>query len=272
MKLLEQIYKLLLLEQTKIGQKKEYALAKGISENEFYQLVQQDPTISEVNDDLPIGNYTDWIINIYLKNKMPESSISKFKEPLQYFYKHRRALSDNDKNIFSFNSIEQLDNQLMKYDWYSKKLGLATRKEKKSNQEIYELPDWKIVIPRSESQSIFYGKGTKWCTQSTITTNRYNEYQQKGILWILIDKSNSYHKIALHIENKQFHDETNTELPEDEKTRFIQDNPDIFKFILTYLLQKHKIQAFNQWVQRYPQLKNIQFEIQKSKTGQENRT
>jgi len=29
-------------------------------------------------------------------------------------------------------------------------LGLATRKEEKKNAEIYEIDDWKIIIPKSE--------------------------------------------------------------------------------------------------------------------------
>ncbi len=97
----------------------------------FMNFLQQDPTISEIRDDLPTGNYTDWIINVYLKNKMPESSIITIGEPLQYFHKHRRSLNKEDKNIFNFSSVQELDKQLMKYDWYSKKLGLSTRKEVK---------------------------------------------------------------------------------------------------------------------------------------------
>ena len=261
MKLLEQIYKLLLIEQMKIGEKKKYILNKGISENEFYELIQQDPTISEIDDNLPTGSYTDWIFSIYLKNKMTENDIPKFKEPLQYFHKHRKALNSTDRNIFNFNSIEELDKQLLKYDWYIRKLGLATRKEEKKNAEIYEVDDWKIIIPRSEGQSIYYGKGTKWCTSSVITTNRFNSYNQKGILWILINKENPYYKMALHIENDQFHNEKNIKLTPEEQHQFIENNMDVFRFILTYLYQKNKTQAFNLWVKLHPELLPLQKEI-----------
>lgn len=245
----------------KIGQKKEYAMKKGISEDEFYELLQQDPTISEIRDDLPTGNYTDWIINIYLKNKMTQSSINSIGEPLQYFHKHRRSLNTEDKNIFNFSSVQELDKQLMKYNWYVKKLGLATRKEEKKNAEVYDLNNWKIIIPKSEGASIYYGKGTKWCTASVITTNRFNDYFQKGLLWILINKDNPYHKIAIHFENNQFHNEGNIELTPEEKREFIQNNMDVFDFILRYLYQKHKISSFNLQVKKFPELIPIQKEI-----------
>jgi len=44
--------------------------------------LQADPTNKDKNDNDKVGSYTDWIFSIYLKNKMTEKDIPKFKEPL----------------------------------------------------------------------------------------------------------------------------------------------------------------------------------------------
>lgn len=57
-------------------------------------------------------------------------------------------------------------------------------------EKVYDKSGWLIVIPKDEAASCKYGANTEWCTAATRTSNYFDRYNEKGELYIIIDKKN----------------------------------------------------------------------------------
>ena len=96
-------------------------------------------------------------------------------------------------NYFRFKEIDRSDDQVDKGDY---KILL-------DNSVV------RIITPFDERAAIYFGQDTRWCTARDDEDNRFNYYNSKGKLYILIPKQPKYmgEKYQLHFESDQFMDE-----------------------------------------------------------------
>ncbi len=96
-------------------------------------------------------------------------------------------------NYFRFKEIDRSDDQLDKGDY---KILL-------DNSVV------RIITPFDERAAIYFGQDARWCTARDDEDNRFNYYNSKGKLYILIPKQPKYmgEKYQLHFETNQYMDE-----------------------------------------------------------------
>lgn len=78
---------------------------------------------------------------------------------------------------------------------------------------VFENDDWFVLIPKSMEASIYWGSKTKWCTATkTIENNRFEQYSEKGPLYININK-NTGAKYQFSFADGEWNDAQNDEIP-----------------------------------------------------------
>jgi len=175
--------------------------------------IEADPTPNKI--------YLDWIINSYILGgiRLYEDVISRVRPALEDFEYLKEAgyLTtgdkpwENERDINNYcglrgckkKKFEQrgLEELLEKY-----KEALESRQEKlKENEQIRK--DTEIVFsnhevtvyyPKIEESSCYYGQGTRWCTAATRAENMFDEYNNKGPLYIIIGRDGK--KYQMHVE------------------------------------------------------------------------
>lgn len=145
-----------------------------ISDETFNAVVSLDPTATDKN----IGRYTNWLLNLYRKNKLKDTS--NVSSLLSTFDKERKNLER--KNISKYNSIEDLQKTLK---GQGKKR--SSEVEKKNIKTLYRDDTWVVETPTSyEASCDAYGKTTSWCTASKLHgSHYYDNYTKNGALYIV---------------------------------------------------------------------------------------
>ena len=80
---------------------------------------------------------------------------------------------------------------------------------KGSAREVYNGPDFRLIVPEDEAAACYYGQGTRWCTAATKGHNMFDHYSKAGPIYILIPKKPEYEgeKYQLHGASRQSMDE-----------------------------------------------------------------
>lgn len=100
--------------------------------------------------------------------------------------------------------VESISNDILR------KISIKKKELPKGNAEtVYEDGDVRIVVPHDEAAACYYGQGTRWCTASTEGDNYFEQYDQRGPLFILIPKKQKYdrEKYQLHFNSNSFMNE-----------------------------------------------------------------
>lgn len=188
-----------------------------IAEERFRAIVSLDPTTITKNDNIEkIGDYSKWLLNLHKNNKLKDNGEDdyKAKEYLDFFHKIKSKLEPNDKNIFKYKSLPELFDTIKPFlEKPEEELQSKSQIEKKikenETEKFYEDSEWLVVIPKTERASCIWGKNTQWCTAATKAENRFNNYNNRGPLYIFIDKQNNK-KYQLHFETTSLNDESDS--------------------------------------------------------------
>jgi hypothetical protein len=80
--------------------------------------------------------------------------------------------------------------------------------DKGEAETVFENAAVRIIVPKNEAASCYYGQGTRWCTAGR-DNNMYDRYASDGDLYILLPKQPDYEgeKYQLHFSSNQFMDE-----------------------------------------------------------------
>lgn len=100
---------------------------------------------------------------------------------------------------------------------------LYDREMHEQAEVIYNGPDYKVLIPKTQAASCYFGRNTEWCSAATTSTNYFKVYNDQGPLYIILDKANN-RRWQMHFESNQFMDETDR--PVDRRT-FVQQHPKV---------------------------------------------
>lgn len=105
---------------------------------------------------------------------------------------------------------------------------------------ILDSPEWTIVIPHTHRAAIYWSKNSFWDTAMKHEDVWFNEYNKRGNLYIMWDKSNNK-GYQLHIEtNSLFDDKNGIVIPID----FFGSNHTLFNAIYLHLDSGDKRAAF----------------------------
>ena len=191
----------------------------------FSKLEQADPTQNK--------QYLTWLVNIYLAGNLLEEDFHKIPETLDLFYKHGSKLPLDKRNINTFKSLSSLYNEIHQF---AKEEEMSdTQKQKliklEGAEQVYDDPNWKIIIPITREAACLYGSSTQWCTASK-DNNYFDRYNKQGPLYIIINKSikndrDKMKKLQFHFETNQYMDTTDAQI---NITQFFNASPELKAF------------------------------------------
>ncbi len=162
----------------------------------FNEIISLDPTASNGR----MGKYGKWLLNIYKKGTFKEGDFGEARELLPVYDKYRNVVEVNDiMKISSMGELYSVVEPYMKGDKATSKTD-AARKTKEGAEKVYEDNQWVIVIPHTKEAAQLYGKHTKWCTSADKFRNMFDHYNNKGPLYINIDKVNN-RKYQFHFQS-----------------------------------------------------------------------
>jgi hypothetical protein len=199
----------------------------------FNKIIDLDPTYNK--DKNKLGEYTRWLFrkdNVELLKKAKDEDLYKIKNDLEFFNtsKIKNLLPTDKKDINKFNIKTLLDfifDLESKSDSEELKSKTDIEKEIKKDVDKYNLTNWTIIVPKTEEASCYYGKGTKWCTAATGYNNMFDRYNNRGSLYILINKQDPSEKYQFHFEDSQFMDAKDYPIRLGE---FMNENDDVYEF------------------------------------------
>ena len=174
-------------------------------------------------DPTPNKELTFWCALNYANNGITRfEDIGKAMNALEDYKKLLRKPNLNPPlQIRDINQIRGLVNLEKIVDQYPKE-EIVSNKEAMNQEEqgfyeskeatlLYNSDQIKVVIPNTKKASIFFGKGTKWCTAAT-NNNMFSNYSKKNDPLYIIMIKGSNEKYQFHFGTKQFMDISDKEI------------------------------------------------------------
>lgn len=178
-------------------------------ENEFWQVVQADPTYDGVERPQKKGKYTQWLLHAYQKGEIDNENLNECCFLLDVFHRYRQLL--DEKDIMKYDTPQKLRDALIHYiddphaEVHETSKATRIRKIKEDADKVYEDEQWVIFVPHTWEASCYYGKGTRWCTAYNSRDDYFNQYNSQGPLYININRQTK-EKWQFHFETKTFCD------------------------------------------------------------------
>lgn len=187
---------------------------QDVPEQDYKQLIFADPTSNPNKDKM--GKYGKWILSLYKQGKLKTGDIPELRDSLVYFDKFKAKLERKDIN--QYRSVPELYNAVKLFMENPNQAASKSDELRKTKQEgaekVYEDEEWLVIVPKTEQAACLYGKGTKWCTAATEGDNMFNFYNNRGPLYININKKTG-RKYQFHFQTNQFMDEQDIEIGRD---------------------------------------------------------
>jgi len=165
----------------------------------FNNIVKVDPT--------PQKKFVQWLIKLYLNDGVRAEDLYKATEYIQLFVDNQRSLPQDKRNIHAYGSLQELAEVVLPFKENpnqsnrQQEKALAVEMHTDDNSEvIYNSPTMKVVIPKTEAASCYFGRNTEWCTAATSSNNMFKHYNNSGTLYIIIVKDENK-RIQIHIGN-----------------------------------------------------------------------
>lgn len=162
-----------------------------------------DPTDNKI--------YVDWMLRQSLRGirRFIEDSQA-IRNDLRSYDRVKRHMPVNQRDINQFKTYHDLRTALIPYE----EAELKSKNEIKRNEvaefkkeitKVYEGPEGRIYIPKSEKASMYLGRGTQWCTAAT-GHNYFHHYDKQGPLYVIIladGKKYQFHEPSDQLMNEQ---------------------------------------------------------------------
>lgn len=177
-----------------------------------------DKLNAQGHDGIPMSTnkkYHEWLTKIYAQKATPFEDIDS--RAAQALYQHevmrrRNLLRPEHTDVNRFGSISQLEHVLDRL--YREQLRKVLEDEKmkeiiKHSKAVHLVSNdvYDIYVPLNRGAAVKYGKGTRWCTASTNTSNYYDRYSRQGLLYIIMPKGKGDEdKFQFHLESESFMD------------------------------------------------------------------
>jgi hypothetical protein len=171
--------------------------------------------VIENSDPTPNKEYVQWLTKVYANQGIKlEDIISRGNSALKMYheFKVKKILPAEYRDIgrIDFAGLEAIAQNLdLRNALAAKEEQDAAKTVDKGDAEtVFENAAVRIIVPKNEAASCYYGQGTRWCTAGR-DNNMYDRYARDGDLYILLPKQPDYEgeKYQLHFSSGQFMDE-----------------------------------------------------------------
>jgi hypothetical protein len=171
--------------------------------------------VIENSDPTANKEYVQWLTKVYANQGIKlEDIISRGNSALKMYheFKVKKILPAEYRDIgrIDFAGLEAIAQNLdLRNALAAKEEQEAAKTVDKGEAEtVFENAAVRIIVPKNEAASCYYGQGTRWCTAGR-DNNMYDRYASDGDLYILLPKQPDYEgeKYQLHFSSNQFMDE-----------------------------------------------------------------
>lgn len=139
--------------------------------------------------------YLDWVCRTWLAAPCQAEDIDKIKGDLQDFESFQRFMPQEQRAIQAYDSRRALQDTLRPFqnrrDAKIMARQQASDEIKAETTVVYDGPEGKIVIPRTERASIFWGRGSTWCISATKSKNYFDDYNKTAPIYIYMPKASA---------------------------------------------------------------------------------
>jgi hypothetical protein len=181
----------------------------------FVEIVMSDPKSNMDGDGSlrSLGKYAKLLLGFYQKGTLQIEDLVKAKEYLGYVYLHNVAIDINKlKNLGDLYKVVQ---KYIVEDTMDFKEILNALNSNEDYKLLYNGKDWLFYQPLTQKGASYLGYSTEWCTtwgeyclnkKSKDRTNYFQTHQDKGPLFIIINKTDPTDKYQFHFETNQYMD------------------------------------------------------------------
>jgi hypothetical protein len=178
-------------------------------------LIDHIMVVIENSDPTPNKEYVQWLTKVYANQGIKlEDIISRGNSALRMYheFKVKKILPAEYRDIgrIDFAGLESIAQNLDLRNALAAKeeQDAAKTVDKGEAETVFENEAVRIIVPKNEAASCYYGQGTRWCTAGR-DNNMYDRYARDGDLYILLPKQPKYdgEKYQLHFQSGQFMDE-----------------------------------------------------------------
>jgi len=184
---------------------------KDLDYKNFRNLTSYDPQTKIEGDKVAkLGKYAKLILYLYKSKKIKREDLSKIREYLGYVYKYHVPVDAT--KIDGISDIYNLVKRYMNIETQDLDIILKSLSNR-DYKTLFNGKQWLILQPLTEKAACYLGVGTQWCTTYgpySLTAdyrerdNYFLRYNDKGPLYIIIDKSHPQNKYQLHFETEQY--------------------------------------------------------------------
>ena len=186
------------------------------------------------------GKYLQFLVNMYIKKQFKIEDLGRLKGDLAQFEKFKLKIANKD--ISSYKSLNDLYDAIEPFE--AKEVELSGKKKDKmvknaGVKKLIDTPHFKVIIPKTEEASKFYGKGTKWCTAAEADKKcLFSLYNAIGELYIIIATiDGKERKFQYHAQDEQFMNERDTAVSKADIAA-LSKIPEYTEFV-NYLIDNH---------------------------------
>ena len=164
--------------------------------------------------------YSQWLARMYSRGVVPLEDIkSKMRDALEKYhqFKIKKKLKPEHKDINQMKSPYDLLQAMEQYDEDELKPEVT---DKGNAKQIYKDETIRVIVPKNEAASCYYGQGTRWCTAGR-NRNMFDLYHPQGDMYIVLPAKPQYEgeKYQLHFPTEQFMDEKDNSVNPSELTQ-----------------------------------------------------
>jgi len=194
-KILRKINRIYTLTEGKKQVKKAYVDTGKMTQDEFVELLDKDP--SDTN------KYIDWMARMYVKSGIKNIEAYDIIDDFDELSQNNR-LAVGERDINKYDSLEALNAVVLKYIDVESKTQYKKRISAEDAETVFENDKVIIIKPKTVRSSCKYGSGAKWCTAATKDANLFKDYyvDRMATLYYIIPKKRvrrNYRKIAIEV-------------------------------------------------------------------------
>lgn len=187
----------------------------AVTEEQRQIIIDHIMVVIENSDPTANKEYVQWLTKVYANQGIKlEDIISRGNSALKMYheFKVKKILPAEYRDIgrIDFAGLENIAQNLdLRNALAAKEEQDAAKTVDKGDAEtVFENAAVRIIVPKNEAASCYYGQGTRWCTAGR-DNNMYDRYARDGNLYILLPKQPKYdgEKYQLHFQSGQFMDE-----------------------------------------------------------------
>ena len=182
----------------------------NIPEEDFIKIASADMITSNLQKD-KLGKYAKWLLNLYKRNRLKLEDLYKASKYIAVFDKAAKMNKFIYIDLNYFKSLPEMYRVIKPYLKTTSNSERTQKIKKHEAEKLYEDEAFVVVHPKTWRASALYGKGSQWCTATKLKfENQFQFYNQKGKLYIIIDKRTN--------KKYQFHAETDSYVNEEDET------------------------------------------------------